>query len=196
MTGARQEGQRAAAGRLTGTRHYHQIVRAPALTRQQGWAVVAPTGTVVLAQDAVYLRENLDDLVLAPTCWDQRALLRSFGRLRGLRRIEGATIVPGHDIEIWDELLHAPEHSALTTTTQRSSSKRPSCMAAAAIGIPGMNLSECDARGHAALDDGVRAVTIGCTPEGPTGISPTVLAQARLCSKVGSRSALASETDD
>lgn len=90
------------------------LIQTPGHTRGSQSLVLRlrETGTVVLAQDAVYLRENLDDLVLAPTCWDQRAMLRSFRRLRDIRRIEGATVVPGHDIEVWDALRHAPEHYA------------------------------------------------------------------------------------
>jgi N-acyl homoserine lactone hydrolase len=87
------------------------LIQTPGHTRgSQSLVVRLPeTGTLILAQDAVYLRENLDDLVLAPTCWDQRAMLRSFRRLRDLRRIESATVIPGHDWDAWSELRHAPD---------------------------------------------------------------------------------------
>jgi len=87
------------------------LIQTPGHTRGSQSLVIRlrETGTLILAQDAVYLRENLDDLVLAPTCWDQRSMLRSFHRLRDLRRIEHATVVPGHDWDAWSELHHAPE---------------------------------------------------------------------------------------
>jgi glyoxylase-like metal-dependent hydrolase (beta-lactamase superfamily II) len=87
------------------------LIQTPGHTRGSQSLVLRlrETGTLVLAQDAVYLRENLDELVLAPTCWDQRAMLRSFRRLRDIRRIQGAVIVPGHDWEAWSEMRHAPD---------------------------------------------------------------------------------------
>jgi N-acyl homoserine lactone hydrolase len=88
------------------------LIQTPGHTRGSQSLVLRlrDAGTMVLAQDAVYLRENLDDLVLAPTCWDQRAMLHSFKRLRDLRRIDNAVVVPGHDIDAWAQLKHAPDY--------------------------------------------------------------------------------------
>lgn len=88
-----------------------RLIRTPGHTRgHQSMILRLPnSGTIALAQDAVYLMENLEQLVLSPTCWDQRLMYNSFRRLRDLRRLENAMIVPGHDIEVWDRLKHAPE---------------------------------------------------------------------------------------
>ena len=66
------------------------------------------TGTVVLAQDAVYLQENIDDLVLSTNVWDPHAMISSYRRLRDHKR-RGTLLIPGHDIVLWRGLKHAPD---------------------------------------------------------------------------------------
>jgi hypothetical protein len=40
--------------------------------------------------------------------YDLRACVRSYRRLRDLRRTTGATLVPGHDAAAWRQLRQAP----------------------------------------------------------------------------------------
>ncbi len=68
-----------------------------------------PARTVVLAQDAVYLRRNLDENLIPATLWDPHAITRSYRALRELARLEDALIVPGHDLDVWSSLPKAPE---------------------------------------------------------------------------------------
>jgi N-acyl homoserine lactone hydrolase len=70
------------------------------------------TGTVVLASDAAYLTESLDHLLVSTWVWDLRQQVRSLKRLRELRRCEGAWIIPGHELAVWNELRHAPDFYA------------------------------------------------------------------------------------
>ncbi len=67
------------------------------------------TGTVVLAQDAIYLQQNLEEGILPTNLWNPSEMMRSYQRLRDLRRLHDARVIPGHDIQIWRELRHAPE---------------------------------------------------------------------------------------
>jgi N-acyl homoserine lactone hydrolase len=90
------------------------LIKTPGHTRgHQSLIVRLPEkGTVILTQDAVYLLENLDNLILSAVCWDQRLMYQSYCRIRELRRLENAFIVPGHDLQAWEKLLHAPEFYA------------------------------------------------------------------------------------
>ena len=87
-----------------------RLIRTPGHTRgHQSLVVNLPeTGVLVLAQDAVYLQENLDRMILATTCWDQKLMIQSYRRLRELQRLEQARIIPGHDIEVFAQMRLAP----------------------------------------------------------------------------------------
>src|SRR5262249_29397982 len=62
---------------------------------------------VVLAADACYLRRTLDELHLPGVVYDRDAMLASLQRLRALRAA-GATIVYGHDPDVWPTIPQAP----------------------------------------------------------------------------------------
>ncbi len=89
-----------------------RLIRTPGHSRgHQSLVLRLPnSGTIILAQDAVYLRENLEKSILATTCFDQRAMIASYRRLRDLVRLENAQLIPGHDIDAWDQLKHAPDY--------------------------------------------------------------------------------------
>ena len=63
---------------------------------------------VVLAADACYTRENMDQDVLSAVVWDTGEMARSMGRLRELRDRQGATVIFGHDPGQWEELPRVP----------------------------------------------------------------------------------------
>lgn len=87
------------------------LIQTPGHTRgSQSLVLKLPdTGSVILAQDAVYLDENIDDFVMPASFWDMAQVARSMRRLRDLRRVREALLVPGHDIAAWRRLRHAPE---------------------------------------------------------------------------------------
>ncbi len=68
-------------------------------------------GDVVLAADACYFRETLEELRLPLVVHDAAAMLTSLRRLRALAAV-GARIVYGHDPESWATMPQAP--AALT----------------------------------------------------------------------------------
>ncbi len=70
------------------------------------------TGTVILAADAAYLAQSVDELIVSTWVWDPRQQVRSFKRLRELRRTLDARIIPGHDLEFWNGLKKSPEFYA------------------------------------------------------------------------------------
>jgi glyoxylase-like metal-dependent hydrolase (beta-lactamase superfamily II) len=86
------------------------LVPAPGHTPGTMMALVAldRTGTVLLASDAVYTRENLD-LDLAPRQnWDAEAWHRSAAEIRRWRE-RGALVVYGHDPEQSEILQQGPD---------------------------------------------------------------------------------------
>jgi len=64
-------------------------------------------GDVVLAADACYFKQTLDDLHLPMIVHDAAAMLASLHRLRALAAV-GARIVYGHDPEAWATMPQAP----------------------------------------------------------------------------------------
>jgi glyoxylase-like metal-dependent hydrolase (beta-lactamase superfamily II) len=64
-------------------------------------------GDVVLAADACYFRETLEQLRLPMVVHDPEAMLASLQRLRALAAV-GARIVYGHDPESWATMPQAP----------------------------------------------------------------------------------------
>ena len=64
-------------------------------------------GDVVLAGDACYLRQTLEELKLPQGAHDPAAMLASLRRLRELEA-RGARIFYGHDPEFWENVPQAP----------------------------------------------------------------------------------------
>ena len=65
------------------------------------------TGEIVLAADACYLRQTLEELHLPKIVHDPAEMLRSLEALRRMRDA-GARIFYGHDPEFWREVPQAP----------------------------------------------------------------------------------------
>jgi N-acyl homoserine lactone hydrolase len=89
-----------------------QLISTPGHTRgHQSLFIRLPEfGPIVLTQDAVYLMENLEDLVLAPTCWNQKMMYESFQKIKKIQSKEGAFVVPGHDFEVIQKMKLSPEY--------------------------------------------------------------------------------------
>ncbi|MEB2284369.1 MAG: hypothetical protein B6D46_13935 [Polyangiaceae bacterium UTPRO1] len=74
----------------------------------QSLLVRLDSGDTVLAADACYLRETLDELKLPSFAHDAGAMLSSLQRLRALAAV-GTRIVYGHDPEAWTLMPQAPQ---------------------------------------------------------------------------------------
>jgi glyoxylase-like metal-dependent hydrolase (beta-lactamase superfamily II) len=87
------------------------LIQTPGHTRgSQSLVLKLPeAGTLILAQDAVLLSESLELFKVPAVCWELRAAERSFHRIDDLRRVTGATVVPGHDPAVWARMRKAPE---------------------------------------------------------------------------------------
>lgn len=70
------------------------------------------TGTVILASDAVYVRENMDQDVPPGNCWSAAHAIDSIHRLALLEKTMAATLIPGHDPDVWTTLRKAPDYYA------------------------------------------------------------------------------------
>lgn len=88
------------------------LVRTPGHSRgHQSLVLQLPeSGTLILAQDAIYLQENIEQGILATTCFDQKAMYFSYHRLREVQRKHNAMLIPGHDIHVWNTLRHGPDY--------------------------------------------------------------------------------------
>jgi len=62
---------------------------------------------VVLCADAAYTHATLARTLLSANVWDRSETLASLGRLRALGE-EGATVIPGHEPELWKTLGEPP----------------------------------------------------------------------------------------
>jgi len=67
-------------------------------------------GTFVLTGDSCYLKENIDQDVVPGIAWNCEEAIKSIRKLRYLRDKKGATIITGHDAEMWNLLKHAPDY--------------------------------------------------------------------------------------
>jgi glyoxylase-like metal-dependent hydrolase (beta-lactamase superfamily II) len=86
------------------------LIQTPGHTRGSQSLVVKveECGSVILAQDAVYLNENIDQFKMPSMFWDMKAVARSMRKLRDLRRLTGSLLIPGHDWEHWATVKKAP----------------------------------------------------------------------------------------
>ena len=73
---------------------------------------------VVLTGDACYLRRTLEQLHLPSVMYDREQMLDSLRRLRALRDA-GATIITGHDPELWRAIPQAPARLAFAARAAR-----------------------------------------------------------------------------
>jgi len=73
----------------------------------QSLRVKLNSGEVILAADACYFRQSLDNLHLPEIVFDRAQMIDSLLLLRKLRRA-GARIFYGHDPEFWQEVPQAP----------------------------------------------------------------------------------------
>jgi N-acyl homoserine lactone hydrolase len=68
------------------------------------------TGPVLLACDAVSLRENLDcNIAPGKNIWDAKCGLQALAKIRKMEQ-DGVFIITGHDPNQWKELRRAPEY--------------------------------------------------------------------------------------
>lgn len=86
------------------------LIPAPGHTPGTMMAALAldSTGTVLLASDAMYTRENLDEELAPRQSWDREAWHRSAAEIRRWRD-RGTLVVYGHDREQWETLRKGPD---------------------------------------------------------------------------------------
>ena len=73
----------------------------------QSLRVVLESGEVILAADACYFRQTLEELNIPPIAHDPDQMRRSLEKLRALQA-RGARIFYGHDPEFWKSVPQAP----------------------------------------------------------------------------------------
>lgn len=84
----------------------------------QSLKVRLPEGDAVLAADACYLRQTLEEMALPRVAHDPEAMRRSLETLRDLQR-KGAVIFYGHDAEFWEGVAQAPKAVSLAALEGR-----------------------------------------------------------------------------
>jgi N-acyl homoserine lactone hydrolase len=90
-----------------------RVIRAVGHTKgsQFGVARLPRTGPVIMTSDVVYLKENLDKNLIPPVPGVSNPIdaYKSYQRIRHIRDAEGATILYGHDPEVFKATKMAPE---------------------------------------------------------------------------------------
>ena len=66
------------------------------------------TGPVILAGDACYWREHIEQERVPGVVWNPTLALHSIKRLKTLARLTGSRIFPGHDPEFWRSVNQDP----------------------------------------------------------------------------------------
>jgi glyoxylase-like metal-dependent hydrolase (beta-lactamase superfamily II) len=91
-----------------------RIIRAAGHTPGSQFAVVRlrKTGAVILTSDTVYLKESLDKNLIPPIpgTWNAKEMYTGYARIRQIRDTENATILYGHDPEVFKATKKAPEY--------------------------------------------------------------------------------------
>lgn len=89
-----------------------RLIRAAGHTPGSQFAVVRlrKTGSVILTSDAVYLKESLDKNLIPPIpgTWNAKEMYTGYARIRQIRDTENATILYGHDPEVFKATKKAP----------------------------------------------------------------------------------------
>jgi glyoxylase-like metal-dependent hydrolase (beta-lactamase superfamily II) len=67
------------------------------------------SGPVLLAGDACYWQEHIDEERVPGVVWDPTRALHSIKKLKTLARLTGGTVFPSHDPVFWKTVTQAPE---------------------------------------------------------------------------------------
>jgi glyoxylase-like metal-dependent hydrolase (beta-lactamase superfamily II) len=66
----------------------------------------------LLLADAANTLAHVEEKVLPGFSIDMTSGQRSIRRMRRIAERSGARVIPGHDMDLWTTLRHAPEHYA------------------------------------------------------------------------------------
>jgi N-acyl homoserine lactone hydrolase len=66
-------------------------------------------GTIVLANDCIGLRENLEKMILSGVRWNSGLAYQAILRLKAIADRSHGRIWPNHDIEYWQRLKKSPQ---------------------------------------------------------------------------------------
>jgi N-acyl homoserine lactone hydrolase len=75
---------------------------------QSLWIRPGAGAQFVLAADAAYTRQHLEETILPSNVHDAAQMTQSMSMLRGLRDRKGVTLLYGHDAEQWNGVRRAP----------------------------------------------------------------------------------------
>lgn len=75
----------------------------------QGVLVTLPEQKILLAGDAIYVRENLESFAVPEGVWDYNSWVGSARRVAEIVAAEGAQVLEGHDSRTWSNLRLAPQ---------------------------------------------------------------------------------------
>ena len=70
---------------------------------------LAREGTIVIAADCIGLKENMEKMILAGTCWNPTLAYQAILRLQTIAGRSHGQIWPNHDFAFWQGLKKSPE---------------------------------------------------------------------------------------
>jgi N-acyl homoserine lactone hydrolase len=66
-------------------------------------------GTVILAADAIFMQENIENDIPSSNAWNAAIAMSSMHRLKSLASWEEGHLIPGHDPKLWDMVKSWPK---------------------------------------------------------------------------------------
>ena len=67
---------------------------------------------VMIAADAIYTTENLTDMLPPGNCWDQESAVSSINKIKMIKALTDAVVLPGHEPTLWSEIPKSPSFIA------------------------------------------------------------------------------------
>jgi N-acyl homoserine lactone hydrolase len=64
---------------------------------------------VLIAADAIYMKENLTDVIPPGNCWNAEAAISSIHKIRLVQSLTDAIVLAGHEPKLWSEIPRSPE---------------------------------------------------------------------------------------
>ncbi len=62
----------------------------------------------IIAADAIYMQENLAEVIPPGNCWSQEDAIASINKIKLIQTLTEAAVLPGHDPDLWSEIPWSP----------------------------------------------------------------------------------------
>jgi len=86
------------------------LIQTPGHTPGHQYVLVklASGKNVLIAGDAIYMKENLAEIIPPGNCWSQEAAIASIHKIRLIQSLTDAVVLPGHEPTLWSMIPRSP----------------------------------------------------------------------------------------